>query len=52
MNLQEILGVAVDGKLGPATLSALQSADLAKVNVALTKRHLMLLARIVKKDPK
>jgi len=52
LNLQEILGVPADGKLGPRTLEALSQADLNKVNIALLKRRLMMIARIVKRDNK
>jgi len=51
MNLQEILGVETDGILGPKTLEALKNSDPTRVNVSLAKRRIMMITRIVRRDP-
>lgn len=51
MALQEVLKVTVDGKLGPRTMAALSARDLRGVNNNLVKWRVMMLARIVRRDP-
>lgn len=51
MNLQELLGVDVDGILGPQTLLALSRANHAALNVLLVKKRILMLGRICVKRP-
>lgn len=49
--LQALLKVDVDGVLGPATLTALTKADPRTLNNQLVVTRVMMIARIVVKDP-
>lgn len=49
--LQSVLGVAVDGKLGPKTLEALASKDAKTVNNQLAASRMKLLCQICVKRP-
>lgn len=51
MALQRVLGVNVDGKLGPQTLAKLEMSDKAWVRRALLKDRALRFARIVQRDP-
>lgn len=51
MKLQEILGVTVDGILGPITLHQLVQEHPAFINTELVKKRVQMLVRIVKKNP-
>ena len=53
MELQKILGVAVDGIIGPETLEALEvnSYRIRVVNNQLAIARIKMFGRIVKKDP-
>lgn len=51
LNLQAILGVEADGKLGDKTLAALAKADLNAVNLQLIKSRCLMSVRICVKDP-
>lgn len=51
MKLQEILGVSVDGVIGPQTLGALELIHSEDVNTALAISRLKMIARIVQKNP-
>jgi lysozyme family protein len=50
-NLQTILGVAVDGVLGPVTLEALAKADPKAINNKLVAARVKMIGRIVSKNP-
>lgn len=52
VNLQRVLGVQADGKLGPITLGVLEKRDPEAVNTLLVKERVKVLARIVQKRPK
>ena len=45
--LQTILGVTVDGVLGPETFKALEAADLKVINNKLTAERVKMIGRIV-----
>jgi lysozyme family protein len=49
--LQEILGVKVDGQLGPMTLAALTTKDPKSINNQLVIARIKLIGRIVSKNP-
>lgn len=49
--LQIILGLDVDGKLGPETLKALIAADPRVINNKLVAERIKMIGRIVQKDP-
>lgn len=49
--LQSVLGVKVDGKLGPATLKALQDSDQRVVNNSLVAERVKLLCKICVNKP-
>jgi len=49
--LQAILGVAADGVLGPSTLAALAGANPAKINNLLVASRVIMIGRIVAKNP-
>ena len=49
--LQRILGVHVDGVLGPETLAALVARDLRAVNNLLVGERIKLIGRLVAKKP-
>lgn len=49
--LQALLGVAVDGVLGPQTLAALAAADQLKVNNSLAVARILMIGRLVAKAP-
>lgn len=48
--LQEILGVKVDGDLGPKTLAKLEDSDLKAVNNQLMVSRVRMLGKIVSKN--
>lgn len=48
--LQAILGVKVDGVIGPATLHALAQRDMREVGNLLVGERIKMFVRIVKKD--
>ena len=50
MKLQKILGVEVDGKIGPETLAALEAADPVRINNLLALVRMRMFGKIVKKD--
>jgi lysozyme family protein len=50
MKLQEVLGVDVDGIIGPQTLSALDRADDRHTNNGLVAARIKMMGRIVKRD--
>jgi lysozyme family protein len=52
MHLQKILGVAQDGKMGPATLGTIALRDPIRLNNALVDDRVLMLVRIVQKRPK
>lgn len=47
---QDLLGLETDGILGPKTLAALTALDPATFNLALIRRRLKFLSRIVQRD--
>lgn len=49
--LQEILGVAVDGVLGPQTLEVLRGQEVRAVNNKLVASRLKMMANLVAKRP-
>ena len=49
--LQRILGVDVDGKLGPGTLDALAKADPRTINNRLVGERIKMFGRLVSKKP-
>lgn len=49
IKLQVILGLKADGILGPATLTALASSDIVKVNNLLVAARVRMIGQIVKK---
>jgi type VI secretion system secreted protein VgrG len=49
--LQEILGVATDGQLGPETLAALRTQELRVVNNKLVASRLRMIASLAAKRP-
>ena len=49
--LQAVLRVTVDGALGPKTLGALAQSDSRKINNLLVAARIMMLCRIVQKNP-
>ena len=51
-NLQEVLGIKVDGQFGPKSLAALVAADPRSVNNKLVVERLKLVGRVVQKNPK
>jgi lysozyme family protein len=51
MKLQEILGVATDGVLGPQTLAALARRELREVNNLLVASRLKMIANLTAKRP-
>jgi lysozyme family protein len=51
MKLQGILGVAVDGVLGPDTLAALEKLDSGRVNNLLAAARIKMIGKIVTKNP-
>ena len=51
MKLQEILHVTVDGWIGPETLGALTQVHPEAVNNELVKSRVMMICRIVQKNP-
>ncbi len=51
MKLQEILGVTVDGVLGPETLNRLVQEHPEAVNNQLVIKRVLMICRIVKKNP-
>lgn len=50
-SLQQILGVEVDGKLGPGTRAALLKGDALKLNTALVKKRVEFLSDIIIRRP-
>lgn len=48
--LQSVLGVGVDGKLGPASLAALALREAREVNNLMVGERVKMLARIVVRD--
>jgi lysozyme family protein len=50
-DLQQVLGVAVDGVLGPLTLAALGASDLVALNTRLVRQRVERLVRLVQHDP-
>lgn len=51
LNLQAILQVESDGKIGSKTLTALSNTSLEKVNCELVKKRALMAVRICVKDP-
>ena len=51
MKLQGILGVKVDGDLGPKTLEALTKHDSREINNLLMAERIKMIGRIVQKNP-
>lgn len=51
MKLQVILGVDVDGVLGPQTLQALSQVHPEAVSTRLVAERVKMIGRIIKKDP-
>ena len=49
--LQHVLAVTVDGALGPKTLEALAQSDSRKINNLLVVARILMLCRIVQKNP-
>lgn len=49
--LQELVGVSVDGRLGPVTLAAVNSMDARKLANRFTAARVKKLARIVANNP-
>ena len=49
--LQAILAVTADGALGPKTLAALAQSDSHKINNLLVAARILMLCRIVQKNP-
>lgn len=49
--LQRILKVTVDGVLGPETFHALEQKNAILVNNALLKERILMLCRVVQKNP-
>lgn len=49
--LQEALGTPADGILGPKTLALVMASDLQAITNAVCKKRIMMLARIVRRDP-
>ena len=49
--LQAILAVTADGVLGPKTLGALAQSDSRKINNLLVAARILMLCRIVQKNP-
>ncbi len=49
--LQAILGVGVDGVLGPQTLTALAAADPKVINNKLVVARVLMICKIVQKNP-
>ncbi len=51
MALQEALGITVDGTLGPITYAAVAATDLHTLQNSVVRQRILMVARIVKKDP-
>lgn len=51
LNLQDVLGVEGDGKIGPKTTAALSKASLPDINIQIVKKRLAMVCRLVEKDP-
>lgn len=51
MALQELLGVTVDGILGPKTLAIVLTTNIHDLINKVVKWRIMMFSRIVKKDP-
>lgn len=49
--IQQVLGVPVDGIMGPITLAAINSADEAKLHDQLKEARLAYLRRLIENDP-